>query len=454
MKFCPHCGKELSVQFLFCPYCGKELSVKPSFHVREKLDLSNLSMEFWITSIGAILLALFSLSNWVEISHTGIKFNLFSLWMKLSDIRDFGVQSKEVMVIQMLTAVLLILLLSSFGLLAMSIIKCVRNEPRHKLALLGFGITGLISFIVISFVSLFTKNFLEEFHFVIFRLTNSPYLIILISVFEIIWLISSKRHIAHTLIADNAFYGRSRLTNVSMANSVTSIGDKAFFECKGLKGIVIPNKVTSIGSSAFYGCIGLKSILLPSSITTLGESAFCGCTSLEYITIPSNLTSISDKTFLECKGLTNVVIPSSVKSIGDSAFCGCTSLTNITIPNSVTSIGDSIFSHCTRLASIIVPDGVTSIGDGSFSHCTSLEYVTIPNSVTSIGKNAFSGCTGLTSITIPDSVTSIGENAFWDCKNLTKVSYKGKVYSVSQAHSLHSWLYNLPEEFYNAVNES
>ena len=107
----------------------------------------------------------------------------------------------------------------------------------------------------------------------------------------------------------------------------TSIGNDAFYGCSGLTSITIPNSVTSIGSSAFYGCSGLTSITIPESVKSIGVGAFRGCSGLTSITIPNSVTSIEDFTFSGCSGLTNITIPDSIKSIGDYAFDGCSGLT-------------------------------------------------------------------------------------------------------------------------------
>lgn len=48
------------------------------------------------------------------------------------------------------------------------------------------------------------------------------------------------------IIADEAFTGCSRLTNITMPDSVTSIGERAFSDCSSLTSITIPDNVTSI----------------------------------------------------------------------------------------------------------------------------------------------------------------------------------------------------------------
>ena len=262
-----------------------------------------------------------------------------------------------------------------------------------------------------------------------------------------------------TEIKSNAFYECTKLTSVTIPDSVTSIGEHAFSDCTGLTSVTIGNSVTSIGDYAFDGCNGLKSITIPDSVTSTGNWAFyntawynnqpnglvyAGKVAYKYKGTMSSNTSIvleegtlgiGGGAFSDCTGLTSVTIPDSVTSIGGGAFQNCTGLTSITIPNSVTSIDFGAFRNCTGLTTVnwnatactITHSGVSSI----FNNCSNIVTVNIGDNVKIIPSYAFRDCTGLTNITIPDSVTSIGGGAFdntlWYDDQPDGLVYAGKV---------------------------
>ena len=89
--------------------------------------------------------------------------------------------------------------------------------------------------------------------------------------------------------------------------------------------VVIPSQidgktVTAIGNAAFRSQTKITSVTIPDSVKTIGNDAFNNCYKLTSVTIPDSVRIIGENAFLQCSGLTSITIPNGVISIGTSAF--------------------------------------------------------------------------------------------------------------------------------------
>lgn len=121
---------------------------------------------------------------------------------------------------------------------------------------------------------------------------------------------------------------------------VTMIGDRAFYNCTKLTGITLPDSVSVIGVSAFQ-MTKITSIDLPDTVSEIGEIAFAN-TELEVVKIPPLVTEISSLSFANCTHLTNVFLPEGLRIIRTGAFSS-SGLTHIVIPPHVYRIANSAF---------------------------------------------------------------------------------------------------------------
>lgn len=289
-----------------------------------------------------------------------------------------------------------------------------------------------------------------------------------------------------TSIQDEAFYTCSKLTSVTIPNSVKTIGNHAFRET-GIKSINIPDGVTSIGDLGFYGCKSLASVTLPESVKDMGSSAFRYCTSLTTISIPNSLSLVSGLCFSGCTSLKSVTLPNSVKEICDNAFEDCTSLTYMQLPTSLEKIRRYAFSGCTKLWKIVVSSDLDDVVSTAFSGCdklTNIEYsegvetvtdvfsgmqsirsVKLSSTVTTIESKAFKGCSKLSSFDIPNpnNITSIGYNAFTETdlfddgsdvtttQSTAAFNFRNRFGSATMAIKCGGKTYNIEAETYPTV---
>lgn len=214
-----------------------------------------------------------------------------------------------------------------------------------------------------------------------------------------------------------AFANRSKITSISLPDSLCEIGMGAFYECTNLADIRIPQNVTAIGSYAFYGCEKLTDITIPESVTAIGAGALEGCTGLLSVNIPTlAIPSLPSE-----NNITSVIINSG-KSIGNLAFRNFKSLTSITIAPSVEMMGENVFAGCKNIASATVPtcaiaelpkdaltrlavNGGAEIPEKACLYAPNLMCVTLGESIQSIANMAFSGCYKLVEIYNLSSLT-------------------------------------------------
>lgn len=284
-----------------------------------------------------------------------------------------------------------------------------------------------------------------------------------------------------TAIKDNAFE-ESKLTSVTIPESINDIGICAFHLCKELKSVTFLDGVSQISQYSFYWCTGLTTLTIPDSVVSVGEGAFENCANLKSINVGKGLTSIGKEVFIDCEslesitvskentkyysmnnclieiesnklilGCKNSIIPDGVASIGEDAFKGCIGLTKVNIPDTVTAIGNYAFYGCRSLTILTIPEKVKDIGRGVIGECDLLAILlvaekntvyhgeancvietesktlilgcknsVIPDdgSVTSIGDYAFICCNVLENIIIPEGIISIGNNSFQWCSRL------------------------------------
>ena len=113
------------------------------------------------------------------------------------------------------------------------------------------------------------------------------------------------------LLSTSQFMARTGLLSIEVPSGQTTINNSCFHTCTRLTQVTLPNTITTIGQRAFQysGIIHLN--FLPSSLVTIDSFGFYQCPSLEDATIPSSVTTIGAQCFRYCSNLKEVIMESS-----------------------------------------------------------------------------------------------------------------------------------------------
>lgn len=127
-------------------------------------------------------------------------------------------------------------------------------------------------------------------------------------------------------------FNNTGLTEIAIPASVTTMANEVFKDCKNMEKVVFAeNFELTVPKYTFWNCTKLTDVTLRNTMGGLGLNAFQNCDSLKTIELPEGITTISGNAFADCDNLNRITLPSTTSMIGSKAFSGCAKLTQITV---------------------------------------------------------------------------------------------------------------------------
>lgn len=186
-----------------------------------------------------------------------------------------------------------------------------------------------------------------------------------------------------------AFDGTPYLQN---AGAFATAGDGVLIRYQGSDtDVSVPDSVRRIASRAFTSS-KMTSVTIPQSVYAIDAYAFADCVGLETVTLSEGLVSIGDGAFRGCKALNALKTPSTLSYLGQGSFCGDSALQSASVCGSDLTLSYNAFKNCTALNYALLSEGVSDVYDNAFDGCTALEGVSVAPDTENVSSAALSGC--------------------------------------------------------------
>ncbi len=150
----------------------------------------------------------------------------------------------------------------------------------------------------------------------------------------------------------------SRLTEITIPDTVTKVGEFAFSSCDNLTKINGAENVNVWGAYSLAFCYDLTEFEFKCDVTTIPEYMFYACTSLNSVVIPQTVHTIEQDAFRDCSNLNSVLTlrKAAMTSIHGFAFRGATKA-KIYAPEGAQIHSNSVVS---TVPLVMLADGITT----------------------------------------------------------------------------------------------